>query len=68
MISNYNPGNYYFCWTAVAACGTIEGKFEQTIYGETLTAAVEQFQFYHGAIGPNEDGVCLVINSIAWQP
>lgn len=61
-------GNYHFVWEAIAATGTIEGKYEQTIYGETLAAAIEQFTTFHGDLTPDEDGVCLVIYCIAWQP
>lgn len=61
-------GNYFFQWQAVNGAGLIEGVYEQTIYGETLTAAVAQFESFHGPIGPNEDGVCLLITAITWQP
>ena len=61
-------GNYYFVWYAVAATGAIEGRYEQTIYGKTLAAAIDQFTTFHGDLTPDEDGVCLVIYCIAWQP
>jgi len=61
-------GNYFFQWQAVNAAGLIEGVYEQTIYGDTLSAAVAQFESFHGSLGPNEDGVCLLITAITWQP
>jgi hypothetical protein len=61
-------GNYRFVWDAIAATGEIEGRYEQTIYGETLVAACAQFELFHGPLSPDENGVCLVISSIAWQP
>jgi hypothetical protein len=61
-------GNYYFTWTAVAATGVCEGMYEQTIFGETLTEACEYFERHHGPLSPDENGVCLVITNIAWQP
>jgi hypothetical protein len=61
-------GNYRFEWTAVSAAGVSEGVYEQTIYGESLTKAVEQFESFHGSIGPDEDGMCIIITCISWQP
>ena len=61
-------GNYHFIWTAVAATGVIEGRYEQTIYGKSLQDAVAYFTLHHGDLSPDENGVCLVINSIVWQP
>lgn len=61
-------GNYYFKWEAVNAAGVCEGVYEQTIYGETLVAAVAQFESFHGPIGPDENGVCILITAITWQP
>lgn len=61
-------GNYHFVWEAVAATGICEGQYSQTIYGETLAEACAYFESFHGPLSPNEDGVCLVITSIAWQP
>lgn len=61
-------GNYRFIWDAIAATGEIEGRFEQTIYGKSLSAASAQFESFHGPICPDENGVYIVISSIAWQP
>jgi hypothetical protein len=61
-------GNYQFIWTATAATGKIEGRYEQTIYGETFAAACAQFESFHGPLSPDENGVCIVIEGIAWQP
>lgn len=61
-------GNYHFIWTAVAATGVIEGRYEQTIYGKSLQDAVAYFTYHHGNLSPDENGTCLVINSIVWQP
>jgi fructoselysine-6-P-deglycase FrlB-like protein len=61
-------GNYHFTWKAVAATGKIEGLYEQTIYGKTFAAASAQFESFHGPLSPDENGVCIVITSIAWQP
>ena len=47
-------GNYYFVWYAVAATGAIEGRHEQTIYGKTLAAAIDQFTAFHGDLTPND--------------
>lgn len=60
-------GNYCFVWEARNVTGEIEGRYEQTIYGETLAAAVAQFESFHGPIGPNEDEVRIIITTIAWQ-
>ena len=61
-------GNYRFVWDAIAATGETEGRYEQTIYGKTLAQAVEYFESFHGPLSPDENGVCLIISSIAWQP
>lgn len=61
-------GNYHFIWEAVAASGICEGKYEQTIYGGSFTDACKYFELHHGSLYPDENGVCLVINSIVWQP
>ena len=61
-------GNYHFAWTATAATGEVEGRYEQTIYGETLAKAMEYFESFHGPLSPDENGVCLVITSVAWGP
>lgn len=61
-------GNYYFTWEARNACGEIEGRYEQSIYGENLAAACAQFESFHGPLSPNEDDVEIIITSIAWQP
>lgn len=61
-------GNFFFQWQAVAATGVIEGVYEQTIYGDNLVAAVEQFTSYHGDLAPDTEGVCHVITNITWQP
>lgn len=61
-------GNYHFTWEARNATGEIEGVYEQCIYGETLAAACAQFESFHGPLSPNEDGVEIIITSIAWQP
>ena len=63
-----SAGNYYFKWEAISAAGLCEGVYEQTIYGETLNEAVSQFASYHGGLEPDENGVCLVITCITWQP
>jgi hypothetical protein len=60
-------GNYHFVWKAIAIDGAIEGVYEQTIYGENLAAAIEQFTTFYGNLSPDENGVCLVITCIAWQ-
>lgn len=61
-------GNYYFTWEARNVTGAIEGRYEQSIYGETFAAACAQFESFHGPLSPNEDDVEIVITSIAWQP
>lgn len=61
-------GNYHFIWTAVAATGEIEGRYEQTIYAKHLVDACDYFTYHNGSLSPDENGVCLVINSIVWQP
>jgi hypothetical protein len=61
-------GNYHFTWAAIAPTGTIEGRYEQTIYGETLEQAMSYFESFHGSLSPDENGVCLIITGIAWQP
>jgi hypothetical protein len=61
-------GNYRFTWNVVAATGEIEGRYEQTIYGESLAAACAQCESFHGPIGPDENGVYMIITSIEWQP
>jgi hypothetical protein len=61
-------GNYRFVWDAIAATGEIEGRYEQTIYGKTLAQAVEYFESFHGPLSSDENGVGLIIWSIAWQP
>jgi hypothetical protein len=61
-------GNYRFTFDAIAATGKIEGRYEQTIYGETLVDACAQFESFHGPLPPDENGVSLVITGIAWQP
>ncbi len=61
-------GNYRFTWEAVAASGLIEGKYEQTIHAKHLADACDYFTYHHGNLSPDENGVCLVITSIAWQP
>lgn len=63
-----SAGNYFFAWEAVTAAGLIEGKYEQTIYGETLAKAVEYFESFHGTLLPDEGGVCTRITCITWQP
>jgi len=60
-------GNYHFVWKAIAIDGAIEGAYEQTIYGETLVAAIDQFTTFHGNLSPDENGVRLVIINIEWQ-
>lgn len=57
-------GNYHFVWTAIAADGSIEGKYEQTIHGKHLADACDYFTFHHGSLSPDENGVRLVINEI----
>jgi hypothetical protein len=61
-------GNYYFTWNAIAAAGNIEGIYEQSIYGKNFADACAQFESFHGPLSPDENGVCLVITGIAWQP
>jgi hypothetical protein len=61
-------GNYYFKWEAVNAAGVCEGVYEQTIYGKTLTSAIEYFERHHGPIGPDENGVSILITAVTWQP
>jgi hypothetical protein len=61
-------GNYYFEWQAVDATGAIEGKYEQSIYGEDLHDACINFTAMHGDLHPDENGVCLQIVCITWQP
>jgi hypothetical protein len=61
-------GNYHFTWDAIAATGEIEGRYEQTIYGETLAQAMSYFEGFHGPLSPDENGVCLIITGIARQP
>ena len=61
-------GNYHFIWSAVAATGEIEGRYEQTIHGKNLQDASDYFTYHHGDLSPDENGTCLVINSIVWQP
>ncbi len=61
-------GNYFFQWEAISAAGLCEGVYEQTIYAEDLNDAASTFVAHHGSLAPNEDGVCLVIKNITWQP
>lgn len=61
-------GNYHFIWTAVAATGVIEGRYEQTIYAKGLVDACDYFTYHHGKLSPDENGTCLVITGIVWQP
>jgi hypothetical protein len=61
-------GNYHFVWEAVAATGLTEGKYEQLIYAKNLVQACDYFTYNHGDLSPDENGVCLVISCIAWQP
>jgi hypothetical protein len=58
-------GNYHFTWNAVSATGEIEGPYEQTIYAESLAAACAR---WWAQSGPDENGVCMIITSIEWQP
>lgn len=59
---------YYVEWEAVAAHGTPIGGYRQNIRAESLAAAMAQFEADHGDLGPDDDGVCLVIRCISWQP
>jgi len=61
-------GNYHFKWKAAAGSGKILGKYEQTIYGESLKEAVSYFESFYGALSPDSEGICNVITCIAWSP
>lgn len=61
-------GNYFFQWQEVSAAGICQGIYEQTIYGESLTNAIKYFEGFHGTLGPDENGYCLVITTISWTP
>ena len=59
---------YYIEWSAVAASGTVEGSYKQTIRAPNLSGALMVFETQHGSLAPDENGVCLVITTISWQP
>lgn len=63
-----NEGNYFFSWEAVSATGICEGKYDQVIFGSSLSDAISTFTAQHGELIPNEDGVCLIITTISWGP
>lgn len=61
-------GNYHITWEARNTNGKIEGRYEQTIYGESLAAACAQFESLHGPLAPDDNDIEILITSIAWQP
>jgi hypothetical protein len=61
-------GNYLFTWEAVAASGLVEGKYEQLIHAKHLEDACDYFTYHHGELSPDENGVCIIITGISWQP
>jgi hypothetical protein len=67
-MNDLKEGNFHFSWKAVAATGVVEGEYEQTIYGENFKDAVDKFVSFHGDFAPNEDGVCLVLTHLHWEP
>jgi len=60
--------NYFFQWSAVAASGLLEGRYERVIHGKNLSDACDVFEKQHGRLNPDENGVCLVIDHISFQP
>jgi len=59
---------YYIEWKSVAASGTIEGNYSQTIHAHYLVEAMNVWEKQHSSLSPDEHGVCLVITCVSWQP
>ena len=60
--------NYYFEHQAVDASGIVEATCNQVIAADNLEEAIRIFQKQHGKLSPDENGVCIVITCISWQP
>ena len=59
---------YHFEWQAISAAGTVEGEYTQTIPAPDASGAMMVFEAQNGNLAPDENGVCLVITCISWQP
>ena len=61
--------NFHFIWKAVyVETNEISGIYEQTIYGEDLTDAVNTWQSMHGGLWKDTHGTALEITSIKEMP
>lgn len=57
--------NFHFVWKGFnVVTGKTEGMYEQTIYGETLVEAVDNFTAMHGELSADENDCALEILSI----